>query len=146
MRLRHATPEELTREARRGGARWSAAVCRRLLALAADASSRVLVAEEEGRLRAVLGLAMDRCHDGGERRARIVELAVDPAHSQRDIGSRLVRFAEGIALIEGCRRVEVDPRIQAWGDGRCWPSLGYAAPAGLGIFKPLGRRAAGCRA
>lgn len=145
MKLRHATRDDLEGEAHCGGARWSSEACRRLLELVDEECSRVLIAEEEGRMRAILGFTMDRAGGGGERTARIVEVVVDPHHSQRAIGSLLVRFAEGIALIEGCCRVEVDPRIEGWGDGRCWPSLGYAGPAGDWIYKPLRHLHAGCR-
>jgi ribosomal protein S18 acetylase RimI-like enzyme len=137
MRLRHATRHELETEARCGGARWSSAAVHRLLELVDDKTGRVLVADDDGGLRAVLGLAMDPAGDGGERTATIVELAVDPTHAQRGLGSLLVRFAEDIAFIEGCSRIEVDPHIEGWDDGECWPSLGYAGPAGAGVFKAL---------
>lgn len=146
MKIRHATHRELVREARRGTLTWSSAVCRRLLELIDDPLCRVLVAVEDGRCRAFLGLTMDRDRDADERRARIVELEVDPVHSRRGIGSRLVRFAERIALIEGCRRVDVDPRIEAWGDGRCWPSLGYGSWKEIGTWKPIRTPAAVSRA
>jgi GNAT superfamily N-acetyltransferase len=144
MKLRHATRHELEAEARCGGARWSSAACCHLLELVEEETSRVLVADDEGGLRAVLGLAMDRPGDSGERTATIVELAVDPTHAQQGLGSLLVRFAEDIALIEGCSRIEVDPQIEGWDDGDCWPSLGYAGPAGNGVFKALRRLHACC--
>ena len=145
MRVRHATRDELERETRSAGGGWSTAVCRRLLRLVGEESSRVLVAEENGHLRAVLGLRMDRAGGAGPRTARIVELALDPRQSQRGIGSLLVRFAEDIAFIEGCSRVDVDSSIEGWGDGECWPSLGYSGPAECGMFKSLRRLHAGCR-
>lgn len=143
MKLRHAHREELFREARRGGEpHWTSEVCRRLLALVDDPASRVLVADEDGRMLAVLGVTMDRRGAEAERRARIVEVEVDPARSHEGIGSRLVRFAEGIALIEGCLRVDVDPTVERWGGGRCWPSLGYRAPDHRSTFKSLRTRRA----
>jgi GNAT superfamily N-acetyltransferase len=64
-------------------------------------------------------------------------LGVDPAHSRQGIGSRLVRFAEGIARINGCTRVDVASDVEGWEDGRCWTGLGYDG-TDAGFQKVLG--------
>lgn len=137
MKLRHATRRELEQESPCGGARWSSAACRHLLELVDEETSRVLVAEEDGQLQAVLGLTMDRTGGEGERTATIVELVVDPRHAGRGLRSLLVRFAEDIAFIEGCCRIDVDPGIGDWGGGRSRPSRDDAGPSGDGGFKSL---------
>lgn len=136
--MRHATLEEL-----RGGdgapcPEWLAEAVRDLAGMADPRSSRVLVAEEADRLRAVLGLRMEWGRDGRISRAVVEVLVVDPEHDRRGIGSRLVRFAEGIVRIHGCRRVEVAPGLESWGGrGRCWSGLGYRGGEGV-LAKRLG--------
>jgi GNAT superfamily N-acetyltransferase len=73
---------------------------------------------------------------GRLRRVSIAVLGVDPAHNRRGIGSRLVRFAEGIARINGCTRVDVAPDVEGWEGGRCWLGLGYRGD-GEGLAKEL---------
>jgi len=96
----------------------------------------VLIAEEDGRPIAVLGLRLKWVGEGLLVQATICVLAVDPESDKRGMGSRLVRFAEGIARIRGCARVDVDPYLVGWGDGRCWSGLGYTDP-GVGLHKVL---------
>lgn len=125
MRVRHATLDDLRGNDRGPRSVWLAKAIRDLRGMANFHSSRVLVAEEDGRLRAVLGLSMERgCH-GGIERAVVEVLSVDPEHDGRGIGSLLVRFAEGIARIHGCGRVDVANGLESWGKGRCWSGLGY---------------------
>jgi GNAT superfamily N-acetyltransferase len=80
------------------------------------------VAEEDGHPRALLGLRMSWGMGGQLHRVTIEVLGVDPEHNRRGIGSRLVRFAEGIARINGCSRVDVAPGVEGW---KCWTGLGY---------------------
>ena len=136
MQIRHATPCELDRADDGRQPRWLETACTRLRRLASPPHGRVLVAEEDGETRAVLGLRMSWGANGRLVKATICILSVDPNHTGRGIGSRLVRFAEGIARIHGCDRVDVTPDLETWGDGHCWPSLGYSDP-GPGLHKVL---------
>jgi N-acetylglutamate synthase-like GNAT family acetyltransferase len=122
--------------------RWLGAAGDRLRELMQNGSCRVLVAEEDRELIAVLGLVLHRPDGRRSGIATIRELRVHPDQNHRGIGSRLVRFAEGIARINGCRKVEVPPSLAGWGDGRCWPGLGYSEP-GAGLSKVLETRIQG---
>jgi GNAT superfamily N-acetyltransferase len=113
------------------------AACASLQSLPDHPSVRILVAEEDGWTRAVLGLRMFWGANGRLVKAIICVLVVDPGHNRRGIGSRLVRFAEGIARIHGCTLVDVAPDLEGWEDGRCWPGLGYDG-TGSGLQKVLG--------
>jgi GNAT superfamily N-acetyltransferase len=124
MNIKQTTRGEL--EARRLSLAhpWVDAVCESLRELPLPRFSRVLIAEDAGRLCAVLGLSLEP-GSGCKGRARICALGIDPGHSRMGLGSLLVRFAEGIARVHGCHTVEVAPHLEGWGDGRCWPGLGY---------------------
>lgn len=137
MRVRHATLDDLRGSSRGPRPVWLAKAIRDLTGTADVHSSRVLVAEEDGRLRAVLGLRMERGCGGGIERAVVEVLTVDPEHFGRGIGSLLVRFAEGIARIHGCGRVDVANGLEGWGKGRCWSGLGYRG-GDDGLAKELG--------
>ena len=115
---------------------WLAAALGRLLELPVHPKSRVLIAVEDGHPRAVLGLELEWALDGRLVRAVIRVLEVDPEHDRRGIGSLLVRFAEGIAHINGCDRVHVAPGLERWGGGQCWLSLGYDDP-GFGLSRDI---------
>jgi len=125
MNIRQATSAELEAERRIVDRPWFEAVCERLRELPHPPFRRVLVAEEEGQPRAVLGLSLQWVGEGRLGRARICALGVEPERSRRGVGSLLVRFAEGIARVHGCHTVEVATHLEGWGDGRCWPGLGY---------------------
>ncbi len=115
---------------------WLAAAYGRLLELPGHPQSRVLIAVEEKQPRAVLGLELEWSVNGRLVRAIIRLLEVDPEHARRGIGSRLVRYAEGIARINGCDRVDVAPGLERWGGGGCWLSLGYE-DLGPGLSKDI---------
>jgi ribosomal protein S18 acetylase RimI-like enzyme len=136
MRFRQTNLHELrtTDSARRQP--WLRTACSRLRILPEHASSRLLVAEEDGRVRAVLGLRLFWGANGRLAKAVICVLEVDPDHDRRGIGARLVRFAEGIARVHGCARVDVVPDLESWGGGECWIGLGYDDP-GAGLHKVL---------
>lgn len=136
MKIRQAARHELDIECRMLDQPWFDAVSERLRDLPQHPFSRLLIAEEDGQPRAVLGLRLHWAGDGLLARAIISVLGVDPKHSRRGIGSRLIRFAEGIARIHGCRQVDVAPDLEGWRDGRCWSGLGYDSP-GEGLFKVL---------
>jgi GNAT superfamily N-acetyltransferase len=135
MRIRQTDLQELERSD--GGTRrsWLEAACIRLQSLPNHRSSRFLVAEEDGQIRAVLGLRLHWGANGRLGKAIICVLVVDPEHNDRGIGSRLVRFAEGIARVHGCTRVDVGSDLESWGEG-CWLGLGYDDP-GAGLHKVL---------
>jgi len=136
MRIRHTDLQELKRSGagtRRG---WLAAACARLQSLPEHPSVRILAAEEDGQTRAVLGLRMFWGANGHLVKAMICVLAVDREHNRRGIGARLVRFAEGIARVHGCTRVDVVRDLESWGEGGCWKGLGYDDP-GAGLRKEL---------
>ena len=135
--MRHATEFEIDASVAGTGAEWMRGACARLRKLVRDGWCRVLVAEENCEWIAVLGLALHPSEDGRPARATICELAVHPDHTARGVGSRLVRFAEGIARIRGCVHVEVAPGLENWGDGCCWRGLGYEDPQ-TGLHKTLG--------
>ena len=136
MRIRHAADHEFDRAPTGKDARWLGAASGRLRRLLEDQWCRVLVVEDRGELIAVLGLVLRPPGSGRSATATIRELRVHPEHLHRGIGSRLIRFAEGIARINGCRRVEVPHDLVAWGDGRCWLGLGYEDP-GAGLHKVI---------
>jgi len=125
MHIRQATRAELEAERCSVDRPWFDAVCERLRDLPHPHLSRVLVAEEEGQPRAVLGLSLRWMGKGRLGRARICALGVEPERSRRGAGSLLVRFAEGIARVHGCYTVEVASHLEGLGDGRCWTGLGY---------------------
>lgn len=136
MKIRHACRFEIEKATLDWRRPWLAGVSRRLLGLADDSNSRVVVAEEAGQIRAALGLRMRWSETERVPEAWIVVLVVDPDHEGRGIGSRLIRFAEGIARIRGVRRVDVAPALEKWSNGRCWPLLGYSCPE-MGLSKEL---------
>lgn len=140
MHIRHGDLCELERARSDGGAPWMGQACLMLRSIPDDPHGRVLVAEEGSSVRAVLGLELQWAGGGRLDGVRIQVLVVDPEHEHRGIGSRLVRFAEGIARIHGCSRVEVAPGLERWGHGRCWPGLGYSG-RGNGLSKVLGNAA-----
>lgn len=137
MKIRQLARCQLRAELSRPDRPWLQALSLRLRDLPPHPHSRVLIAEEDGNPRALLGLRL--CWGGGGRlrRVTIAVLGVDPAHNRRGIGSRLVRFAEGIARINGCRRVDVEADVEGWEDGRCWTGLGYDG-TDSGLKKVLG--------
>jgi GNAT superfamily N-acetyltransferase len=90
--------------------------------------SRMLIAEEGMRPRALLAMQLRWMPVGGLKGATICALEVAPAHRGRGIGSRLVRFAEGIARIKGCFLIDVVQGLESWDRGHCWPALGYESP------------------
>jgi ribosomal protein S18 acetylase RimI-like enzyme len=141
MKIRHTDLHEV-RESIAGTRRsWLEPAWECLQSLPDQTSSRFLVAEENGQVRAVLGLRLYWGANGRLDRAIICVLVVDPKYNRRGIGSRLVRFAEGIARVYGCARVEVEPNLENWGGGLCWSGLGYDDP-GAGLHKVL--RPSGC--
>ncbi|MGD9253031.1 MAG: GNAT family N-acetyltransferase [Holophagae bacterium] len=87
--------------------------------------SRMLIAEEGMRPRALLAMELRWTPGGSLKGATICAIEVAPAHGGRGIGSRLVRFAEGIARIRGCFLIDVVQGLETWGRGHCWPALGY---------------------
>ena len=132
MRVRQLDGHELRSMLARPDQPWLQALSLRLRNLPTHPDSRVLIAEEDGHPRALLGLKMYWVGGGHLRKVTIVVLGVDPAHNRRGIGSRLVRFAEGLARINGCTRVEGEADVEGWEDGRCWAGLGYdGTEAGL---------------
>jgi GNAT superfamily N-acetyltransferase len=98
--------------------------------------SRMLIAEEGLGPRALLAMRLCWTPSGSLRGATICALEVAPTHRGRGIGSRLVRFAEGIARIKGCYRIDVVRGLESWGRGRCWLALGYGDPDS-GLSKSL---------
>ena len=136
MRIRHSDLHELKKSGAGTRRSWLEAACARLQSLPDYPSVRILVAEEGGQTRAVLGLRLFWGANGRLVKAIICVLVVDPEHNRRGIGSRLVRFAEGIARIHGCTRVDVVPDLEDWGEGGCWLGLGYDDP-GAGLHKVL---------
>ena len=112
MRIRHTDLHGLAKAGFGAQTTWLMAACARLRRLPGHPSSRILVAEENGRTRAVLGLRLDWGANGRLDNATICVLSVDPEHDRRGIGSRLVRFAEGIARVHGCSRVDVMPGLE----------------------------------
>ena len=137
MKIRHSDPHELKEIVSGTRRSWLETAYARLRSLPDSSSSRILVDEEDGQARAVLGMRMYWGANGGLAKAIICVLVIDPCHDGRGIGSRLVRFAEGIARVHGCMRVDVVPDLKGWGEGRCWLGLGYDDP-GAGLRKKLG--------
>jgi len=136
MKIRHTDLHELKTSGAGTRRSWLEEACARLRSWPDHPSSRLLVAEEDEQARAVLGLRLYWGANGRLDRAIICVLVVDPAYNRRGIGSRLVRFAEGIARVHGCTRVDVVPDLESWGGGRCWLGLGYDDP-GAGLRKVL---------
>ena len=136
MRIRHTDIHDLEKLSAGRRRPWLEAVCARLRSLPDHPSSRLLVAEENDQPRAVLGMQLYWGANGRLEKVIIRVLVVDPKHNRRGIGSRLVRFAEGLARVNGCTRVDVEPGLEGWGRGRCWVGLGYDDP-GAGLHKVL---------
>jgi len=136
MKIRHTDLHELKKAGEGTRRSWLEAACALLRSLPDQASSRFLVAEEDGQVRAVLGLRLFWGPNGRLDKAIICVLVVDPEYDRRGIGSRLVRFAEGISRVHGCARVDVVPDLESWGEGICWLGLGYDDP-GAGLHKVL---------
>jgi len=136
MKIRHTDLRDLETCGSRARQPWLESACVRLRSLPDPPSVRILVAEEEGQTLAVLGLQLFWGANGRLDKAIIGVLVVDPEHNRHGIGSRLVRFAEGIARVHGCARVEVEPGLENWGGGLCWSGLGYDDP-GAGLRKVL---------
>ena len=136
MRIRHTDLQELKRSGAGTRQGWLAPACARLRSFPDHPSVRILAAEEDGQTLAVLGLRLFWGANGHLVKAMICVLVVDPEHNSRGIGARLVRFAEGIARVHGCTRVDVVPDLGSWGEGRCWKGLGYDNP-GEGLRKEL---------
>ena len=139
MRIQQIDRSELEPQVSGSRRLWLEAAYGRLLGLPGHPQSRVLIAVEEGKPRAVLGLELACAVDGRPVRAIIRVLEVAPEHNRRGIGSRLVRFAEGISHINGCDRVRVAPGLERWGGGECWLSLGYD-DLGPGLSKDIAPR------
>ena len=137
MRIRQLARHELGAGLPRPEQPWLQALCLRLRDLPPHPCSRLLIAEEHGHPRALLGLELHWGGGGRLRRVTIAVLGVDPEHSRRGIGSRLVRFAEGIARVNGCTKVDVAAGLEGWADGRCWAGLGYDGNGGS-LEKVLG--------
>ncbi len=136
MKIRHTDLHDLVTCGSGAHQSWLEAACVRLRSLPDHPSVRILVAEEDGQTRAVLGLRLFWGANGRLAKAIICVLVIDPEHDRRGIGSRLIRFAEGIARIHGFTRVDVVPDLEGWGEGRCWLGLGYDDP-GAGLRKVL---------
>jgi len=136
MRIQQIDRTELEPQVSGSRRSWLAAALGRLLELPGHPQSRFLIAVEDGQPLAVLGLELERAIDGRLERAVIRVLEVDPEHDRRGIGSLLVRFAEGIARINGCDRVHVASGLEQWGGGQCWLSLGYDDP-GFGLSRDI---------
>ena len=137
MKIEQTASNEIEIDRPKPVSSWLSAACVRLKELPDHPHSRVLVAKEDGHLRGVLGLRLRWGSNGRLAKATIFLIAVDPDHDHKGIGSRLIRFAEGIAHIYGCQRVDVTPDLEGWGNGRCWPGLGYEGP-GTDLHKVLG--------
>lgn len=145
MRIRQLARHRLSAGLARPDQPWLQALCVRLRELPPNPHSRILIAEEDGRPRALLGLELQWGGGGCLRRVTIAVLGVDPEHSRRGIGSRLVRFAEGIARVNGCTTVDVASGLERWANGRCWAGLGYGG-TDRGLQKVLGQPVHGSRA
>ena len=145
MHIRQIDRSELNKLASDSCRQWLAAALQWIADLPDHPHGRILVALEEGQVRAVLGLELSIDLDERSRTAVIRGLTVSPEHGRRGIGSRLVRFAEGIAHVNGCPDMYVVPELVAWGDGRCWPSLGYGDPS-PGLRRDIAQRFRQCSA
>ena len=124
MRIQHIDRNELASPASGSSQPWLEAAFKRLLTLPNHPRSRILVATEDGRTHAILGLELKWAADGHVKRATIRVLEVDPDHDNRGVGSRLVRVAEDIAHINGCERVCVAPGLERSKDGPCRLTFG----------------------
>ena len=139
MRIQQIDHSELEPVASGSGQQWLAAAFDQVLELPDYPMGRVLTAIEGDRTRAILGLELKSAVDDGLPCATIYILSVSPGHDRRGIGSRLVRFAEGIAHLNGCDRVQIAPELGLWSGGLCWLSLGYDH-SGAGFLKDLSLR------
>ena len=107
---------------------WLAPAYDHLFELPDFPMSRILVAVDGERTRGILGLELKWVADGRLICATVRVLALDPAHDGRGIGARLIRFAEGIAHINGCDRLNVAPGLERWGSGHHLGSPGHIEP------------------
>jgi GNAT superfamily N-acetyltransferase len=142
MHIRHVDRTELASLISGSRRPWLAAVSDRLLELPDHPRNRILIADDGGQTRAILGLELEWTAGGRLKIATISVLEVDPEGEDRGIGSRLVRFAEDIAHIKGCDHLRLAPGLERWGGGLCRPTLGCDNPERnlSGGFSPRDRR------
>ena len=105
--------------------RRSADVRAVLYRLLAHPDARVVVAEEDGQIVALLDVSFrDTLLHGGP--AMIIEdLIVDEAHRRQGIGARLVRWAEDVARRRGCHGIELSSDLPREDTHGFWEGLGY---------------------
>jgi len=115
---------------------WLATAYDRLFELPDFPMSRILVAVDGARTLGILGLELKWVADTRLICATVRVLAVDPAHDGGGIGSRLIRFAEGIAHINGYGLLHGAPGLERWGSGRRQGSLGCIEPR-IGCFRNI---------
>jgi N-acetylglutamate synthase-like GNAT family acetyltransferase len=114
-------------------------VAHRLIYWDGDAFSKVLVAEQVGRVVGVLAVHAIPYLEKTGRWARIESLAVDDQARQSGVGRALVVAAEGIAQQWGCPAVEVTSMRSRHDAQAFYRHLGYsdACPHAARFWKTL---------
>lgn len=118
MRIQHIDHNELASLASRSRRPWLEAACSQLLVLPGHPRSRILAVVDGEWTSAILGLELIWENDGRLKCVTIRVLAVDPDHGGCGVGARLIRFAEDLAHINGCKRLCAAPGLEQWNGGR----------------------------
>ncbi len=111
---------------------WLVAASDRLRSLPDPPLGRILVAEDAGLTRAVLGLELRWAVDGRVECATIRVIGADPADPDSGVVTRLIRFAEGIAHVNRCDRVHLASGLGYQTAGTCRDAVG---PVGSRIWR-----------
>jgi predicted N-acetyltransferase YhbS len=115
------TPGVAGSEEQRRSAEIRAAFCR----LLASPDARVVVAEEDGQVVALLDVSFRETLFFGGPAMIIEDLIVDEAHRRQGIGGRLVQLAEDVARRRGCRGIELSSDLPREETHQFWEGLGY---------------------
>jgi GNAT superfamily N-acetyltransferase len=104
--------------------------------LLAAADTKLLLAENDDQIVALMDLTFRDTFFHGGRTMVIEDLVVDERLRRRGIGRQLVRHAERIAREHGCRAIEVSSSLHRTDAHGFWTSLGYEREA-YQFLKPL---------
>lgn len=144
MRIKHVHRNEFASSVSEARQPWLDAAFDRLIELPDHPRSRVLVAAEDERIHAILGLELAWSASGRLENAIIRLLEIDPGTSDRGVASRLVRVAEDIAHINGCERVCAVPGLERLAGGRCRITFGRFNSGGGSLRTIVPPRQRGC--
>jgi GNAT superfamily N-acetyltransferase len=109
----------------------------RIALVLGDPRQQLLLAEVEGHACGLVALDLRYSLTRGADQARITALVVDPGHSRRGIGRRLLREVEAIARRDGIARIEVTSNVRRSEAHAFYHGCGYG-DGSRHFFKLLG--------